>query len=55
MKEKFNLSKKRIAPKDENNLINVVVLYLEEDVKEAIRLIKLNPNKIDEIVGEKLI
>ena len=54
----FNLGKKRYSSYDgidENGIAEKLSWhYLEEDVKEAIRLIKLNPDKIDEIVGEKL-
>ena len=49
MTEEFNLSEKII----ETGKARIEILPAE-DVKDAIRLIKLNPNKIDEIVGEKL-
>lgn len=59
MKKEFNLSEKgkQHLVSFDNQLrtkFSERLFFEEEDVKEAIRLIKLNPDKIDEIVGEKL-
>ena len=52
MTKEFNLSEKI-----EEDILTTglrVECLSAKDVKEAIILIKLNPDKIDEIVGEKL-
>jgi hypothetical protein len=49
--KEFNLSERIKITSTLDDMENISI----KDVKEAIRLIKLNPEKIDEIVGEKLI
>ena len=51
MSEEFDLSHKELVKLGDGRGL----YFKREDVKEAIRLIKLNPEKIDEIVGNKLI